>query len=153
MSRLKTGGKLAMIPDGPRGPARQAKEGVAHIACASGAPIMPVSAVPSRYWRLGSWDGFVIPKPFARIEIRFHQPIYPHAHVDSDTTSGHVPDTDRDVQATSAPHQAGDCMSGNTDDAEVSQRMSPDGTQNREQSGRACRVAGVHRVLQQRLSC
>lgn len=75
LAQLKNGGKLAMIPDGPRGPAYQLKQGVAHIAVVSRVPVVPVAAKASRSWRLRSWDRFVIPKPGARITIMFHQPV------------------------------------------------------------------------------
>ena len=34
---------------------------------------MMVVAEVSRAWRLSSWDHFLIPKPFARIEIRYER--------------------------------------------------------------------------------
>ncbi len=75
LARLKNNGKLAMIPDGPRGPAHRVKQGLAHIAVVSRVPVVPVAAVASRSWRLRSWDRFVIPKPGARITVTFHPPV------------------------------------------------------------------------------
>jgi len=30
---------------------------------------MAVNYIPSSYWQLGSWDRFVIPKPFAKLDF------------------------------------------------------------------------------------
>jgi hypothetical protein len=76
--------RLAIIPDGPRGPACKAKPGVAEIGLLSGMPIIPLSAFPSKAWRINSWDRFVFPKPFATIEIKFHEPVYPQKNTDKE---------------------------------------------------------------------
>ena len=66
---LRNGNDVAITPDGPRGPARNFAPGAAVAANRSGAPIIPAVAHVDRAWKLSSWDGFVIPKPFARITI------------------------------------------------------------------------------------
>jgi lysophospholipid acyltransferase (LPLAT)-like uncharacterized protein len=76
MSRvLESGGDIAFTPDGPRGPAHSFAPGALIIAQRSGASIVPLRAVARSCWRLRSWDGFMIPKPFARITIAFGDPI------------------------------------------------------------------------------
>ncbi len=72
---LDKGNNIAITPDGPRGPVYKVKPGVVEIAHLAHAPIVAVSARPSRYWQLTSWDNFIIPKPFATIAITFHAPI------------------------------------------------------------------------------
>jgi lysophospholipid acyltransferase (LPLAT)-like uncharacterized protein len=37
--------------------------------------MVPIRAEVSRAWRFRSWDRFVLPKPFARIRIRYGAPI------------------------------------------------------------------------------
>ena len=37
--------------------------------------MVPIRAVVSRAWRFRSWDRFVLPRPFARIRIRYGPPI------------------------------------------------------------------------------
>ena len=64
-----------MVPDGPTGPREVVKAGVVALARFSGAPIIPVAVGASREWRLGSWDEFRIPKPFARCVVRFGEPM------------------------------------------------------------------------------
>lgn len=63
--------------DGPRGPRRVAKPGIAVLAYRSGMPIVPNAFAVSPAWRLRSWDRFCIPKPFARIVCAYGPPIPP----------------------------------------------------------------------------
>jgi lysophospholipid acyltransferase (LPLAT)-like uncharacterized protein len=74
---LQKGKNIVITPDGPRGPREIVKKGVAQIALVSGAHVVPVSAVPEKAWRLGSWDRFCIPKPFTRVVIRLGAPLEP----------------------------------------------------------------------------
>jgi hypothetical protein len=67
MLRILAGGGVAVItPDGPRGPARQAAQGVAQLAAMSGVPVLPCAVASSRMKLAGSWDRMRIPLPFAR---------------------------------------------------------------------------------------
>lgn len=76
LARLLAGGKdVFVVPDGPKGPREVAKPGIVMLARLSGAPIVPMALGASRQWRLGSWDEFRIPKPFARCVMRFGEPI------------------------------------------------------------------------------
>jgi lysophospholipid acyltransferase (LPLAT)-like uncharacterized protein len=45
--------------------------GAAIAAQRTGTPIVPIRVTASRAWRLRSWDRFLIPKPFARVEIAY----------------------------------------------------------------------------------
>jgi lysophospholipid acyltransferase (LPLAT)-like uncharacterized protein len=72
---LEAGRDLAITPDGPRGPARVMKVGAVLAAARSGAVIIPVAAGASRGWRTRSWDQFLVPAPFARIPVRYGEPI------------------------------------------------------------------------------
>jgi lysophospholipid acyltransferase (LPLAT)-like uncharacterized protein len=60
---------MAVTPDGPRGPRYHMHGGLIKLAQLTGGTVMPIHASYSSYWELKSWDGFMIPKPFARIEI------------------------------------------------------------------------------------
>lgn len=68
---LEDGNEVAVTPDGPKGPAFKYAPGALVAAQRSGAPILPIAAHASSAWRLGSWDGFVIPKPFARVTVAY----------------------------------------------------------------------------------
>jgi lysophospholipid acyltransferase (LPLAT)-like uncharacterized protein len=63
---LARGHYIAITPDGPRGPRRQAAAGVAQLAALSGVPVLPCAAQTSRAWVLNTWDRMVIPKLFGR---------------------------------------------------------------------------------------
>ncbi|MEO6725241.1 MAG: hypothetical protein ABIP14_08055, partial [Blastocatellia bacterium] len=52
--------------DGPHGPLYEAKPGALLLAAKANAAILPFSISLDRCWRLPSWDGIEIPKPFAR---------------------------------------------------------------------------------------
>jgi lysophospholipid acyltransferase (LPLAT)-like uncharacterized protein len=63
-------------PDGPTGPARKFKAGTVILAQLSGSPMLPISYAAKKAWRLGTWDCFVIPRPFTRIAIAVGKPRY-----------------------------------------------------------------------------
>ena len=66
---IREGYDVAITPDGPRGPRYHLNPGAVTLAQKTGALIMPIQVEYSRYWQLKSWDGFQIPKPFARVNI------------------------------------------------------------------------------------
>ena len=72
---LQSGGEIAVTPDGPRGPAGVVKPGVVAAIQIAGASIVPVAAWASSSWKLRSWDGFSIPKPFARLHVAYGAPL------------------------------------------------------------------------------
>lgn len=63
---LGQGEAVVVTPDGPRGPRRVAKPGVAQLAALSGLPVIPCAARTSRARVIRSWDRMVIPLPFGR---------------------------------------------------------------------------------------
>lgn len=71
MREIDAGKDGAITPDGPRGPAHVFAPGVAVAAQRTGALIVPIRAAASRSWRLKSWDRFLIPKPFARVDVHY----------------------------------------------------------------------------------
>ncbi|WP_373032016.1 lysophospholipid acyltransferase family protein [Sulfurovum sp.] len=66
---LKKGDDLLVTPDGPRGPRHTISDGAIALAHKAKAPVMTVNYIPTSYWQLGSWDKFVIPKPFSTIDF------------------------------------------------------------------------------------
>lgn len=71
----RAGRDLAVTTDGPRGPARVFKMGALTLARLGGLPIVPVSAGGARVWRARSWDRMVVPKPFARLQVKYAPPV------------------------------------------------------------------------------
>jgi lysophospholipid acyltransferase (LPLAT)-like uncharacterized protein len=69
------GTTVAVLVDGPRGPARVAKTGIVSLARLADAPIQPVAFSARPAIRIGSWDQSLVPLPFARVVCAFGQPI------------------------------------------------------------------------------
>jgi lysophospholipid acyltransferase (LPLAT)-like uncharacterized protein len=69
--RLRDYRLAAHIIDGPRGPAGVVKLGAIAIANGAGAVIVPGVVIADRAWYLKSWDRFMIPKPFARVTVKY----------------------------------------------------------------------------------
>lgn len=69
---------MAIVPDGPRGPCYRFQPGAIRLAMETGTPIVPVTWRAARCWRLKSWDRFMIPKPFSRVEAKLGVPVFLH---------------------------------------------------------------------------
>jgi lysophospholipid acyltransferase (LPLAT)-like uncharacterized protein len=78
------GHNVAVLPDGPRGPRYVAKPGVVRLAKAVGSPIYPISYAANRVARLRSWDGLIIPLPFARVRIQIGEALDVPAHASAE---------------------------------------------------------------------
>lgn len=81
IDKLKNNECVAMMVDGPSGPAYNAKVGIIKIAKMSGAPIVPVywySEDPS-FLKLPSWDSFRYPFFYTRLLNFYGEPIYVNA--------------------------------------------------------------------------
>ncbi|MGH7645618.1 MAG: lysophospholipid acyltransferase family protein [Gemmatimonadales bacterium] len=72
---LQQGARVAVTPDGPRGPAEVVKGGAVAAAQHAGVPLLPLGARASAEWRLNSWDRFSLPRPFAEIEVVYGAPL------------------------------------------------------------------------------
>jgi lysophospholipid acyltransferase (LPLAT)-like uncharacterized protein len=62
---------VAILTDGPVGPARVSKPGVIQVARLSGEAIIPVAISARPCLRFGSWDRMLLPLPFARVVCRY----------------------------------------------------------------------------------
>lgn len=69
LKELKIGNDIAISPDGPRGPRFSIADGIVIISQKSGRKIRCFNTIPSRYWQMNSWDRFVLPKPFGKIDF------------------------------------------------------------------------------------
>jgi hypothetical protein len=72
---LRKGGELIIIPDGPRGPDRELKQGAIKLAQDTGALLIPWSFSASRKKILASWDRFLLFRPFSRIVAIYGKPM------------------------------------------------------------------------------
>ena len=66
---LKRGDDLLVTPDGPRGPRHEVSDGALALTMKGKLPLYTVNFTCERYWQLNSWDRFVIPKPFSKIDF------------------------------------------------------------------------------------
>lgn len=66
---------LGLTVDGPRGPRRKVKPGIAIIAQHTGLPILPIVSIATKSIRVRSWDRMCIPKPFGKYVIAVGEPI------------------------------------------------------------------------------
>lgn len=71
---LRAGADIAITPDGPRGPRHSFAPGALIVAFRAQVKVVPIVASVNRVWRLKSWDGFEIPKPFARVSVLYGPP-------------------------------------------------------------------------------
>lgn len=78
ISHLKETGLAAHIMDGPRGPIGKVKAGAVSIALAADAVIVPFYISADRAWYFNSWDKFFIPRPFAKVTLRYDKMIRLH---------------------------------------------------------------------------
>ena len=72
---VKRGISPVTTSDGPKGPIHKFKTGDLVLSQFTRAPLVPVSYAASRFWRVNSWDRFVIPRPFSRIAICVGDPV------------------------------------------------------------------------------
>lgn len=68
---IRGGTDIAITPDGPRGPVYKLSNGPMFLAQKTGAPLVPVQVEYSRCLRFKSWDRFMVPLPFSRVDIHF----------------------------------------------------------------------------------
>jgi lysophospholipid acyltransferase (LPLAT)-like uncharacterized protein len=67
---VKYKGDVGITLDGPRGPIYKAQPGAALLMMKTQAPVVIFEAECSSFWRLKSWDRFILPKPFSKVKIR-----------------------------------------------------------------------------------
>ena len=79
LRQLEAGTTVAVLVDGPRGPAGFAKTGIAALARHTGSSIQPVALAARPALRLRSWDRSLVPLPFARVVCAYGEPLAPPA--------------------------------------------------------------------------
>ena len=69
------GGVVAVTNDGPKGPPYIAKAGSVSIAMKNNVQIISITGSATKYWKMNSWDSFILPKPFGKIQIVISPPL------------------------------------------------------------------------------
>ena len=67
---LRAGHDIGITPDGPRGPCYELKPGAIVVPRRTGVPVLLIGGEFTAAWRLRSWDGFYVPRPFSRVRMR-----------------------------------------------------------------------------------
>ncbi len=66
---------LLITPDGPRGPAQRMKMGALIVAQRTGVPLVLCAPHYSGATHLHSWDNFIVPFPFSRVDLVWSDPL------------------------------------------------------------------------------
>lgn len=74
LKELKNGLDMGITPDGPKGPRHEVQDGIIVMAQKAKAKIVFVEIKPTKFWKLNSWDKFIVPKPFGTINFYISQP-------------------------------------------------------------------------------
>lgn len=75
LKSLSQGYDIGITPDGPKGPRYEVSDGIVVMAQKRHAKVIIFHCRPSKYWQLSSWDRFVVPKPFGRLDFYASEPI------------------------------------------------------------------------------
>ena len=76
MEVLQSGLDIGITPDGPKGPAREVKDGAIFLAQKLGVPIVPITnALSNKLEIKKAWDRFQVPLPFGRAVVAYGEPI------------------------------------------------------------------------------
>lgn len=67
---LRAGFDIGVTPDGPRGPCYEMKPGCVIVARRTQTPMLLIGGEFASAWRLRTWDGFYLPKPFSTVRMR-----------------------------------------------------------------------------------
>jgi lysophospholipid acyltransferase (LPLAT)-like uncharacterized protein len=68
---IQDGRDIGITPDGPRGPAYVMKAGALVVGRRTKAAFVLVGIDYKSAWRLNSWDGFYLPRPFSAMRMQF----------------------------------------------------------------------------------
>ena len=92
---VKKGGRIAITPDGPRGPRQVFQPGTVYVAAKTGVPVVPMSGSADRAHYFGSWDSLQIPYPFSRGILLLGDPYYVTGGTDPENIEYHRRELER----------------------------------------------------------
>ena len=72
---FKNSGIVAVTNDGPKGPPRIAKAGSTGLALKYNVQIITITGSATKYWQMKSWDRFMLPKPFGKVQLIISPPL------------------------------------------------------------------------------
>ena len=74
IKNIKNGIDVAITPDGPKGPKYSIADGIIVLAQKTKAKIITFHFEADKFWKMKSWDSFLIPKPFSTISFYASEP-------------------------------------------------------------------------------
>jgi len=80
--KVRAGFDVGLTVDGPKGPRGVVKSGAIEVARQTGAVIIPLTSASERHRTFNSWDAFELPHPFARVVVRYGEPMVVAADAD-----------------------------------------------------------------------
>jgi len=72
--KIDLGQSIAITPDGPRGPRHSVADGIVAISQKKELEIVTLNYKASSFWKMKSWDEFIIPKPFSTLDFYASEP-------------------------------------------------------------------------------
>ncbi len=72
----EVGTTLAITVDGPIGPRHSVRSGAIFIAKKLDQVVIVATIKPKRFKKFNSWDRFILPLPFTKIDVYYSKPIY-----------------------------------------------------------------------------
>jgi lysophospholipid acyltransferase (LPLAT)-like uncharacterized protein len=91
---LEAGFDLCITPDGPRGPRYSLGPGALLLSERCRVPLLPLLVEYSAFWRFNAWDGFAVPKPFAKVTVT----ALPRIEIDSNETDASFEEKRKQVE-------------------------------------------------------
>ena len=82
---LREGNFVVIIPDGPRGPRYSVQPGIVMASIKSKIPVQTMSLNCKSCWKMKSWDGLQIPKPFSKVELVLGESIQFEGGIDEES--------------------------------------------------------------------
>jgi lysophospholipid acyltransferase (LPLAT)-like uncharacterized protein len=74
------------------------KPGLIAMAQVSGAAIFPIIVSADRAWVMGSWDHFLVPKPFSKVTIKWGKPFLVPRRLPKDQSEALRQDIEKSLQ-------------------------------------------------------
>jgi lysophospholipid acyltransferase (LPLAT)-like uncharacterized protein len=75
IKQLKSGNKIVITPDGPRGPVYKINSSMTRIGKKYNKDIIPVSCMATKYFQLKTWDNMMIPRMFGKTIVTMGGPL------------------------------------------------------------------------------
>jgi len=94
---VRAGFDAGLTVDGPRGPRFIVKPGIVEVARQTGAAILPITSASDRHRTFRSWDAFELPAAYARVVVRYGEPIIVDANADRAAVEARRQDLEREL--------------------------------------------------------